>query len=119
MEYGFTRNYMNYLISKESRQVKTSKENTEKKETRKGVKDSLCGVLNENITRAEKAKDSAKSDFTELKWNENTEEFVFGGVLFQNMRNESVKCGICKTICKRLVLHLNSSEKCRINFSQH
>ena len=110
MEYGFTRNDMNYLISKESRKVKTSKENTEKNKTRKEVKDSLCGVLNE------KAKDSADSDFTELKLNENSEEFVFGEVLFQNMKNGSVKCGICKTDCKRLVFHLNSSEKCRINF---
>ena len=115
-DYGFTRNDMNYLISKESKQVNTSKLNTEKNETSKGVNNSLCGVLNEIIARAEKVKDSAESDFTELKGNEQTEEFVFGGVLFQDMKNGSVRCGICKADCKRLVFHLNSSERCKKNF---
>ena len=45
------------------------------------------------------------------------EGFEFQGILFEELPNEMIRCGICKTANSRLVSHLNNNERCNRNLS--
>ena len=49
--------------------------------------------------------------------NENIELFTYEGILFEELPQNKVRCGICMMECGRLIVHLNGSKKCAENFS--
>ena len=46
----------------------------------------------------------------------NPGSFEFGGVLFKELSNGRIKCGVCQTDCIRLVVHLNNNNRCSGKF---
>ena len=55
---------------------------------------------------------------TEVKQNyENPNGFIYEGILFEEILQNKVRCGICKAECSRLIMHLNGNKKCAEKFS--
>ena len=92
LEYGFTRNDMNYLISNDTieyHQDDDSKKHIKKDEIHKETKE--CSLPSKV-------------------------GFEFDNILFDDLENGQTRCGVCKTDCLRLIVHLNRSDRCTTNF---
>ena len=61
-------------------------------------------------------KEPQVSKHAEAQESPNSQGFVFDRVLFQEMGNDSIRCGVCQKEYTRLVVHLNSSGMCNKNF---
>ena len=92
VEYGFTRSDIKDLISDcttNASEEKVSSESVEKDEPEKG----------------------------ETKEIKNDVDFKFDEIWFRELINGKIRCGVCKIECVRLIVHLNSSAKCSMNFN--
>ena len=88
-EYGFTRSDIKDLVSKDVLGTNMLTENRERMETRK--------------------------DYVE-KTKEEKNCFKFGSILFEELNNGMVRCGVCQKECLRLVVHLNGNASCSMMF---
>ena len=64
----------------------------------------------------ERKKEAPVSKHTDAQESPTPLGFVFDRVLFQEIDNGSIRCGVCHNEHKRLVVHLNSSDRCNKNF---
>ena len=53
----------------------------------------------------------------EVKADQNFEGFRYEGILFEELPQNKVRCGICQKECGRLIVHINGSRECIKNFS--
>ena len=88
-------------IRSKAHATKGTKENKEKFEAEASLNNDSDESIDRNDTRKEEV---------------DTKGFKFGGVLFEEINNGKIRCGICQTECLRLVVHLNSSERCSSDF---
>ena len=84
--------------------------------TKKGRETCKNMELNETMKRAEKKNELPVSRHTEMQESPTPLGFVFDRILFKEMGNGSIRCGVCQNEYTRLVVHLNRSEGCNSNF---
>ena len=87
-EYGFTNNDMIYLISNDTQEFKEE----------------------EDSNKVKKLKESTDSS------HQRNPGFEFDNILFEELENGQTRCGVCKTECLRLIVHLNRFNRCNTNF---
>ena len=94
-EYGFTRSDIKDLILEDSQNAPEEK------------------VSNKSKEKDEQEKGQAKGQAKETK----NVDFKFDDIWFRELKNGKIRCGVCKIECVRLIVHLNSSVKCSMNFN--
>ena len=56
------------------------------------------------------------SNFQDAKRDE-SEGFIFEGILFRETSTGKMECGVCKVECSRLIVHMNGNDYCTEYFS--
>ena len=106
---------------------KQSKRSKEEKTRIEGLESSSKYEISKNAAQEENShsepneSEKGQTDESrrpEVKQNfDNPDGFIYEGIPFEELDQNKVRCGICKTECGRLIMHLNGSKKCAENFS--
>ena len=111
-DYGFTKEDMPYFASR-SMVISNKKYHMQESET---------GQSRSSPPKKPKYLETVedKDSLTAKKNADNTEkmeDFLYENILFKEMDNGKIRCGICKVECNRLIVHMNGNKYCTEYFS--